>query len=374
MKKVGLYVHIPFCKKKCFYCDFNSYENCENLVDSYIEALIRELSMYTDKGEYQFKTIFIGGGTPTLINSYLIRKIIENVRPFIQSDAEISIECNPGTADNIKMKHYFDLGINRISIGLQAWQDSILRRIGRIHTKDEFLYTLYNAKKAGFKNINIDLMFSLPYQSKEEWEETLREVIKLDVEHISCYSLKLEEGTKLYELYKNGIIDIPNDETDRDMYKRAIEILEKNDFYQYEISNFSKPNFECKHNLIYWKNEEYIGVGTGSHSKIDNRRFWNCPNINQYIKSLDEGVLPQSGEEFVSKDESMWETIILGLRLNRGINIDSFEKKYNIDFINKYGKKVESLISENLVTMENGRIFLTPKGRDLSNKVFIDLM
>jgi oxygen-independent coproporphyrinogen-3 oxidase len=257
---------------------------------------------------------------------------------------------------------------------LQAWQEGLLRGLGRIHSLEDFLLAFSNARKAGFDNINIDLMFALPNQTMPMWEETLENVCSLGVDHISCYSLKLEEGTKLHKMHELGKIQLPDEDLDRDMYKTAIDILKEHGYNQYEISNFAKKNMECKHNLIYWRNEEYLGVGAGSHSKLDGKRFWNYRDNDQYSNMLLQEELPVEGFEKLEQAEDMWETIFLALRLNEGLELSAFESKYGIDFTKKYGSTRDKLASQGLVFMEAGRLKLTDKGRDLSNSVFIEFL
>jgi len=374
MKEVGLYIHIPFCRKKCLYCDFNSYECREQDADSYIRALIREIGMYREKYNLKYRTVFIGGGTPTVINYALIGSIMSEIRSELADDAEVSIECNPGTVTAESLKYYRSIGINRLSIGLQAWQDTLLNKIGRIHSVDEFLETYENARKAGFENINADLMFALPGQTMDMWRETVSNICSLGVEHISCYSLKLEEGTRLYDMKEKGLIVLPDEDLDREMYHYAVSVFEENGYAQYEISNFAKPGFRCLHNLIYWKNEEYIGVGAGSHSKLDGTRFWNEAGIDGYVGLIERGSFPVAGGESVSEEEDMWETIILALRLNEGLDLDAFESKYNVDFTSKYGKAIGKMKNTGLVSLEGKRLKLTARGRDLSNSVFIEFI
>jgi len=374
MKEVGLYIHIPFCRSKCLYCDFNSYEKREGDGPEYVKALLLELSAYQEKYAFKYKTVFIGGGTPTVINCSLTGSIMESLAPHLCRDAEVTMECNPGTVSGDSLAYYRGLGINRLSIGLQAWQPELLAALGRIHGREDFLEAFRGARKAGFDNISADLMFALPGQTMKMWEETLEKVCSLGMDHISCYSLKLEEGTRLYELYNAGKVLLPDEDTDRDMYARAIEILDLNGYRQYEISNFARKGMECRHNLIYWHNEEYLGIGAGSHSKLDGSRFWNYRDIDRYISLLRGGELPVEGRERPDTDEDMWETIFLALRLNEGLGIAAFEKKYGVDFRERYGKAVKRLRAQGLVFAEDGRLKLTGRGRDLSNSVFIEFM
>lgn len=374
MKEIGLYVHIPFCRSKCLYCDFNSYENREGDAPEYVKAMLLELSAYKERNSFIYKTVFIGGGTPTVINCSLIGTLMETLLPDIKAGAEITMECNPGTVTEDSLSYYRSIGINRLSIGLQAWQGELLSRIGRIHDLQDFLHTYESARKTGFDNISVDLMFALPGQTMEMWEETLINVCRLGVEHISCYSLKLEEGTKLHRLHGEGKVQLPDDDTDRDMYAKAIEILGSFGYVQYEISNFSRDGRECRHNLVYWRNEEYLGLGAGSHSKLDNRRFWNFRDIDRYVGLLRQGELPVEGHEELTAAVDMWETIFLALRLNEGLDISYFSGKYGVDFRERYGTVVSKLSKQGLLMLSGDRLKLTDRGRDLSNSVFIEFM
>ncbi len=374
MQDIGLYVHIPFCRSKCLYCDFNSYKYDESDSRSYIEALLRELDEYNKIYSFRYKTVFIGGGTPTVINYFLIGSIMEKIAPFINSGAEVTMESNPGTVTLESLRYYRSLGINRLSIGLQAWQGELLKRLGRIHGPEDFLHAFESARESGFDNINADLIFALPNQTLGMWKETLKKTADLGVDHISCYSLILEEGTGLYDQYKKGRVQLPDEETDREMYSTAIEILGSYGYGQYEISNFARKGKECRHNLIYWRNEEYLGVGAGSHSRLGSKRFWNYKDIASYIRFINEGKLPVEGSEELSPGEEMWETIFLSLRLNEGLNIIGFKTKYDIDFLEKYGDVLKRLINQGLVIIEDNSLKLTARGRDLSNSVFIEFM
>lgn len=371
MKEIGLYIHIPFCKTKCFYCDFNSYKISKYDENEYIEALLAEIKKYIEKKQFVFKTVFIGGGTPTVIKYQNIGRLMEAITPYVKKGAEVTIECNPGTISKQAAKEYKAMGINRISIGLQAWQNKLLKTIGRIHSREEFLNSYNLLRDEGFENINVDLMFSLPWQTIDMWYETLKNVCKLRVEHISCYSLILEENTPIYSLIKSGKLSVPDEVIDRDMYHLSEKILSDWGYFQYEISNFARKGFKCSHNLIYWENDEYLGVGAGSHSKIGHRRFWNAQKIEQYIDFIKNDISPIVGYEDIGFDEDMWETIILGLRLNEGININDFNKRYRKDFMHIYGNIALELQNNGLLKVDKENIVLTSKGRDLSNIVFL---
>lgn len=369
MKEIGLYIHIPFCKKKCLYCDFNSYKIHDE--DEYIKALCEEIRTYLRDEEFKLKTVFIGGGTPTVIKYQNIGRIIDLIVPYIKKDAEITMECNPESIDKISIREYYAMGINRLSIGLQAKQNELLETIGRIHSFEDFLYSYSIIRNQGFKNINIDLMFSLPGQTMDMWNETLENICSLKPEHISCYSLILEESTPLYSLIKSGKLTVPDEDVDRNMYHLAEKVFSNLGYKQYEISNFAKEGYKCVHNLIYWKNGEYLGVGAGSHSKINSKRFWNVKDVKQYIDKIKNKKSCIEGFENINIDEDMWETILLNLRLNEGINISEFNKKYEKDFMSIYGDVVIELQKEDLLEKKGDKIVLTERGRDLSNIVFI---
>ncbi|MGB7604349.1 MAG: radical SAM family heme chaperone HemW [Lutisporaceae bacterium] len=374
MKEIGLYIHIPFCKQKCLYCDFNSYVCSDAQVDNYIEALLIEIRRYNKEHHFKYKTIYFGGGTPTFINYKYIGAIMQELQPFIERDSEISMECNPGTVNGESLKQYKHMGINRLSIGLQAWQPELQKMLGRIHNTKQFLDNLEAACNAGFSNISIDLMFALPDQSLDMWLETVRNVTELDIKHISCYSLKIEEGTPFNKLYKENKLVLPDDELDREMYHKAAEILNQRGFKQYEISNFAVPGYECRHNLIYWQNEEYLGVGAGSHSKLNNIRFNNYKSLDTYIQAIKSGIYPVEERIVINKKEDIWETIILTLRLNQGLDIKSFNEKYSVNFMVQYSDIIKRLQQYKLVVLDGNRLRLTSLGMDLSNSVFIEFM
>jgi oxygen-independent coproporphyrinogen-3 oxidase len=257
---------------------------------------------------------------------------------------------------------------------LQAWQNQLLQELGRIHEIEDFINTYNLARSIGFNNISVDLMFSLPNQSLNQWRETIGNVCQLKPDHLSCYSLKLEEGTVLNDKYQKGIINIPSDEADREMYHTAIDMLKAYGYKQYEISNFSKPNKECKHNLVYWNNEEYLGIGAGSHSKLNHKRFWNHKSIDRYIDSLINYAAPIESYEDINRDEDMWESIFLALRLNKGLDILKFQETYNVNFMEKYSEALNKLVLQKLIIIEGKNIKLTPLGMDLSNQVFMEFM
>ena len=277
MKKVSIYIHIPFCERKCYYCDFVSFPK-NNKVGSYIDNLIRELALYKDKlSQYQIDTVFIGGGTPTSIGAEYIEKILAYIYENFNAKGirEITIEGNPGTIDINKASIYKKAGINRISLGLQSLNNQLLKSIGRIHTAEDFIESFKLLRSLGFQNINVDLMFGLPSQRMEDLLDTIRGVMDLGVDHISLYSLIVEDNTLLNRWHNKGLLELPSEDMEREMYHRAVDLLEDNGYIQYEISNFSKANYVCIHNLVYWRLEPYLGVGLSSHSNLFQKRFWN---------------------------------------------------------------------------------------------------
>jgi len=285
LKELGIYIHIPFCKKKCYYCDFISFAGKEEIFKSYVEAVVKEIEN-ANLRKYNIKTVYIGGGTPSILDSKEIEKILYKIKPNISEDVEITIEVNPGTVNEEKLKDYISFGINRISIGLQSTENRLLEQIGRIHSYEEFLKTYNLAKKVGFKNTNVDLMLGLPNQSLEDIKKSLREIISLAPNHISIYSLILEEGTKLEEMIKNNELQMIDEELERKMYWETKKILEEKGYKHYEISNFAKSGFESRHNLDCWHQKEYLGFGVAAHSYIEGIRYSNIEDIPKYIDNI----------------------------------------------------------------------------------------
>ncbi len=377
MKKIGLYIHIPFCIKKCNYCDFNSYSGKENLHEEYVKCLVYEMKNYNSMYEgIVVDTIFIGGGTPTCLGNKQIEYLLSSCYEIfdIARGAEITIECNPGTLGRDKLKAMKASGINRLSIGLQSFQDKELKSLGRIHTKDEFIENYYAARSEGFNNINIDLMFSIPEQDLKSWESNIQNVIRLNPEHISCYSLIVEEGTGFYESFLKNEITLPTEEVDRLMYDKAINLLKDTGYVHYEISNFSKDSYQCKHNIKYWKMDEYLGIGAGAHSFIDNVRYSNVNCPEEYIKAISFGTMPVKDKTSLSKQDLMSEFIFLGLRLLEGINTCEFKMKFHEDICSIYKEQIDKFISLNLLRRIGDNLTLTYRGIDISNKIFLEFI
>lgn len=342
-------------------------------MERYIEALSKEIEMEC-RGK-KIKSIYIGGGTPSYIpNKYweLLRETFNNLDK--DANLEFSIEANPGTVTEEKLKLFKKIGVNRISFGLQAWQNQLLNELGRIHNIEDFLNSYKLARKLGFNNINIDLMFGIPDQGLEHWKETLANVVKLNPEHISCYSLIVEKGTPFYELYEKEELNLPNEDIEIEMYRYAIKFLKDMGYYQYEISNFAKENRECIHNLTYWDVEEYIGCGLAAHSFLNGYRYSNLCNIEDYIKFINEGKsIKINIYENLEKD-TMEEFMFMGLRKIKGINIKKFYEKFDKDIYMVYGNIIKKYINKGLIIKNQDNLFLSPKGIELSNSVMCDFI
>ena len=375
--EIGIYIHIPFCMKKCFYCDFVSYANKEDMIEKYIKALEKEIKIKAEENKLlKINTIYIGGGTPSFIDSkhivYIINAIKESFN--IKENAEITIEVNPGTVTKNKLEDYIKCGINRISIGLQTTNNELLKQIGRIHTYEQFLETYNLIRMVGFNNINVDLMLALPNQTIKDLEDSLNKVIMLKPEHISVYSLILEEKTKLYDLVESGKLELLDESIERNMYWKVKNILEQNGYKHYEISNFAKQGYESKHNLNCWNQEEYLGMGVAAHSYLNNKRYSNTENLEQYINKLldEEGIkndIVTVHEEQTLEDKQK-EYMLLGLRKIEGVKISDFKNKFVQNPIYIFRKELDKLVKEDLIQVEDNNIKLTKKGLDLANLVF----
>ncbi len=373
--KIGLYIHIPFCIKKCGYCDFVSFpaEPAKRL--AYLQLLIKEMALWRDRfPDGEAETVFIGGGTPSILEadelSLLFQAIHDTFSPG--RDAEFTIECNPGTVTEEKLRQMFHAGVNRISFGLQSSVDSELKALGRIHTYADFLKSYELARKIGFHNINIDLMAAIPGQTLISYESTLHRVTGLAPEHISSYSLIIEEGTPFYPLY--GECPPVDEETDRKMYECTGEILSAAGYRRYEISNYARDGKECRHNIKYWQREEYIGVGLSAASLVGQRRIENEAELGKYQMQVSKGEFPVRETQILTREEEMAEFMFLGLRCMDGISATRFQHLFQKNFEACYGEKVYSLISQGLLEREGERIFLTRRGIDVSNRVFAEFL
>lgn len=375
MKLLELYIHIPFCVKKCAYCDFLSGPSDEESREKYIELLCAEIDACKGKvEEYQISTVFFGGGTPSVLRGNQIEKIMSKLREVFvfAKDAEISMEMNPGTVTEEKLAAYKKAGINRLSIGLQSVHDEELKMLGRIHTYDEFIHSYEMARETGFENINIDLISAIPGQTVESWAETLQTIVDLQPEHISAYSLIIEEGTPFYEKYGegSGADLLPSEDDEREMYWQTRQILHEAGYERYEISNYAKAERECRHNIGYWERTPYLGFGIGAASLFEETRYANPSNIEEYRMSFDE----KFKAEKLSAEERMEEFMFLGLRMMKGISKERFSMEFGVNIEEVYGEQIEKLKKLELLKENGDRIYLTEKGIDISNSVFVEFM
>lgn len=372
-KELGIYIHIPFCKQKCYYCDFVSFANKECEQEKYIKALEKELETY-DFENYNVTTIYFGGGTPSYLDSKYIVEIMEKIKNKLHNleAIEITIEINPGTVTRKKLEDYKKAGINRISIGLQTTNDILLKQIGRIHTYKEFLTTYNMAQEVGFSNINVDLMLGLPNQTIEDLKNSLEKVINLNASHISVYSLIVEDGTPISKMLDEGKLKLPDEELERQMYWYVKNTLELNGYKHYEISNFAKEKKESRHNMNCWNQEEYIGLGVAAHSYLNNVRYSNKCDLHQYMKNIEEAKFEKNRniEEVQDLEMSQNEFMMLGLRKIEGVDISKFKEKYIQNPIFLYKDKLNELVEEGLIEVNLNNIKLTNKGLDLANLVF----
>jgi oxygen-independent coproporphyrinogen III oxidase len=377
-KDLGIYIHIPFCKKKCEYCDFLSYTANERIKEAYVGKLIEEIQSYKKiASDYLVKTIFIGGGTPSFIEADQIATIMEELKRVFavhKLNPEITIETNPGTLTKEKLLIYKSSGINRLSIGLQSTNNEELRLLGRIHTFEVFLENYFMAREIGFKNINIDLISGLPGQTVEAWDKTLEKVINLQPEHISAYSLIIEEGTPFFEKYQGeSCKELLSEETDRKIYARTKERMERAKYHRYEISNYAKKGYECEHNTIYWLGTEYLGIGLGSSSFINHMRFRNEDNLEKYMKLIFDNNNRRNLEQ-LSRNQQIEEFVFLGLRMMEGVSKQKFMKLFRIEIEEVYGVLLKKLVREKLIIIEGDKIWLTDRGVDISNYVFAQFL
>ena len=373
MKKTGIYIHIPFCRSKCGYCDFNSYSGMEECISPYFCALNREIDITSAKyNDINADTVYFGGGTPTLAGSTHIvptlKKIFSSYN--ICSDAEITAECNPGTVDFEELKRLRDGGINRLSIGLQSVSDSELKKLGRIHTYADFLECLNNARRAGFDNVSIDLMYGLPDQTTEGWHQTLHTAAKLGCEHISCYSLKIEEGTP----FSTQKLNLPDDDTVADMYEDCVGILKEYGYERYEISNFAKCGKYSRHNLKYWRCDDFLGIGAGAFSCMCGERFSNAVCVDDYIKRIKFAQSAVVDTNTLSETDKIEEFVFLGLRCSRGISISEFKSRFGKNIFDIYGDVIRKYQTQGFLILSGDRLRFSDKAFFVSNTILSDFI
>lgn len=379
----GIYIHIPFCKQKCFYCDFASVTTSKalktnsDIYQSYINALCQEIAMYQERfPDICIDTIYFGGGTPSILPPYLIAQVINKLKDkwIVNENIEVTLEANPGTVDEAYLKSLFTNGINRLSFGVQAVQDDLLKKIGRIHTIDEANQAIMAAKVAGFSNISVDLMYGLPTQSLEMLKESVAWSLDKDVQHISIYGLQVEEDTVFGRLYEQNKLILPDEDDVESMYEFLTKELVANGYTRYEISNFAKTGYESKHNLSYWQDKNYLGLGAGAHGYFDNKRIQNPFDLSVYIEKCNKEIMPSINEELVDKKTHVEEFCFLALRMAKGIDKHLFYEKFALDIENIYGEKIKSLCAKNLLIEDDNNIYLTNLGMKFGNQVFSEFL
>lgn len=374
-KELEIYIHIPFCVRKCQYCDFLSGPADEGTKTRYMEALCQEIMGKSSKyAEYKVTSIFFGGGTPTAVDAKALCRVLSLVKERfdIQSETEITIEMNPGTVTKESLSLYKNAGINRVSLGLQSTNDAELHRLGRIHTYEQFLETYTWAREAGFENVNVDIMSGLPGQSIEQYEDTLKKLVELHVEHISAYSLIIEEGTPFFKQYEEDQLDLPDEETERDMYYRTKTMLDEAGFSRYEISNYAKKGYECRHNVRYWRREDYLGLGLGASSCMENVRFKNTDWLDEYV--LESKYMDKCDVQELSSQECMEEFMFLGLRMTKGVSKTKFADTFGVTMNEVYDRALSKLKEQKLIAEEGDFVFLTEYGLDVSNRVWVEFL
>ncbi|CAI9388506.1 Heme chaperone HemW [Bacillus sp. T2.9-1] len=367
------YIHIPFCEHICHYCDFNKVFLKGQPVDEYLDSLEKEIKLTFDKyGEQTLSTIFVGGGTPTSLSASQLERLCGIINTELQQHQgiEYTFEANPGDLTEDKLKALYEGGVNRLSFGVQSFNNELLQRIGRTHKAEDVFSSIEAAKKIGFNNISVDLIYSLPGQTLEDFKDTLKTAFSLDIQHYSGYSLIIEPKTVFYNLMRKGKLPTPGEDVEASMYGVLMEEMTSHGFQQYEISNFAKPGFKSRHNLTYWNNEQYFGFGAGSHGYIAGNRYSNYGPLKKYMQPLEQGEFPIMHEQKVSLVEQMEEELFLGLRKNQGVSLTSFEKKYNNTVLQLFEKEIKGLLDRGLIKIQGEYLKLTDKGRFLGNEVF----
>ena len=370
-KPIGIYIHIPFCVRKCNYCDFCSYPVSDfSNRNEYIDCLCSEIESYSDR-EIEVDSIFFGGGTPSLLTNEEFDRIVSTIRKtfVVLPHTEFTVEANPGTLDEEKIVSFVSLGVNRLSIGLQSIHDNEEKKLGRIHNYDDFVKVYTSAKKLGIQNINVDLMYGIPSQSMESFEMTLRSVAELSPEHLSVYGLIIEEGTPFYDVRDR--LDVPSEDIECDMYYLARDILSELGYHHYEVSNYARESYECRHNLKYWENDEFIGFGVSAYSYFEGERFGNSRDISEYLSTDREKYIAR---ESVDKDSMAYEYVMLHLRLARGFSLTEYRERFGRDFLIGREELVNSYVENGLMLLSDDRILLTDYGLYVSNTILTELL
>lgn len=370
----GMYIHIPFCHQICFYCDFNKVFFKDQPVDAYIESIGKELALWKQQGALNepLETVFLGGGTPTALTPEQLQRLLDLVHQYVPmaKDVEWSSEANPDELTREKMEVLYKGGVNRLSMGVQTFDQDLLKRLGRTHANEDVLRAVETAREVGFRNISFDLMYGLPGQTMAQWDETLERAFSFGMPHFSAYSLIIEPKTVFYNLMVKGKLNTVTEDLEGDMYERLMSEMEKHGLHQYEISNFAKPGHESRHNLLYWDNEEYIGVGAGAHGYVNGVRYSNHGPLKKYMEPLELGERPVLDATHVSIKAQMEEEMFLGLRKTAGVDIAHFEEKFGAPLETVYGEILQKEQAKGNLAVEQGRVKLTHKGRFVGNEVF----
>lgn len=374
----ALYIHIPYCASRCHYCDFNTYRFDAAEAEQFLRGLAREIDLYAaieGVRNRRICSVFFGGGTPSILSASQIVGILDHCRAAFVLDggAEISLEANPGTVDLQKLQAIRGGGVNRLSLGVQAVQDRLLQRIGRAHAVHEAEQAFRTAREAGFDNVNLDLMFGLPDQSLEDWVQSLRWAIHLNPEHLSTYGLIVEEGTRFHQEHRAGALGLPDEETEAAMYRMMIELLGGAGYEHYEISNFARPGFRCRHNLVYWEHQEYLGLGPGAHSFLDGRRFYNELLPANYLRAIREHGTAVAGGELLSPAGLRSERLMLGLRLRGGMDLQAFKDALGIEDL-AASERVARLLDDGLLSLNGGRMQIAEQGLLVANELIVQLL
>lgn len=380
---LGLYIHIPFCRSKCHYCDFNSYTGMQRLAEPYVGVLEREMELRAFQAAgRRAGTVFIGGGTPSVLPAPALAELLAAVRRHydLAPDAEITVEANPGTVDAGKLAALIAGGANRLSMGAQTFDDAQLRRLGRGHRVEEVREAVELARAAGFDNINIDLIFGLPGQTLDGWRYDLEQAVALRPDHISAYALQVEEGTPFYQEWRAGTLNLPPDEETEAMFDLVRRFLPRNGYARYEISNYSLPGRECRHNMLYWHNEEYLGLGAGAVSCWGGRRWTNTCDPALYMQQVRDGAAWEEEGEAIERAAEMAETVFLGLRLTRGVSAERFQSRFGQTLADVYGPVIERLERSGLLEWDRGdagagaSLRLTERGTEIGNRIFVEFL
>jgi oxygen-independent coproporphyrinogen-3 oxidase len=371
---LSVYVHIPFCRARCAYCDFNTFAGLESLLHDYVAAVCQEIAIAGSRwGGSAINTVYFGGGTPSLLPPEMIGEILHSLSSafHILPESEITLEANPGTVDAPMLRALRSLGVDRLSLGVQSSHDDELRLLGRIHTWREASEAVEAARSAGFENLNLDFIFGLPGQTLRRWQDTLKAALELAPEHLSLYALSLEEGTPLWEQIERGSLPAPDDDLAAEMYEHAEERLAAAGYCHYEISNWAKEGYLCRHNLTYWRNEPWLGLGAGAHSWLDGQRWANLPHPEAYIATLGRGETPVAWREKIDPATEIGETMMLWLRLTEGAAAVRFRERFGVEMEAVFGQELAELREAGLLEWDGNTARLTPRGRLLGNQVFL---